>query len=729
MSKHCFFANHKMYRLFIVAIGLFSAVSAGAQNYYFTYHEGGNPQTSQGLVPNLQSDDAGETSGWDLLMSTSTSHSYSSTVILPFPFQFANSSAPAIKVASSGYITFDTMVTGIPVQGPLLLPSTQLPDKSVVIWGLSNHGANDQILTRTFGSAPNRQFWVKFSSMSTPGDTSGTFGYFSIVLEESSNRIYIVEMHQGFVLDNPVAPRLNPGIQINSTTSAAIDNQTNKTYFNELSKRPTDNAYYEFKYGNQLVFDLETEITDVPASIVQSTQGSLQFRVYNNGSLKADSTIVYFSVNGSGPVSKKYQTGNSLLPSRTGYLEDVFTITPADPPGTLYNIRIWVEMANLTPEINRSNDTASVNFVVSAGTSAVKNVLVESGTACWCSECPVANLVLDAAAAKHPDTIIIVRHHSLDDMEGNGDSLNSAYLDRLPGNMVNRSSFLNGSRDVPADSILALAESEIGSYTPVLVSVSNLSLNETTREFKFRIKATLTDHYYGPLSIGGMVTEDKVRGVGVGFNQAIDRKYTTDPSNWYYNFSTPIIGYYHNRVVWNLPGGVMGIPVAGGKLIWNPGDTFSQEFTWTYPALLKTVTISQSPYLPTGTVYSYGKPADMGAVGFVSAGSGADFQILNSDYTSLWDTVLSMESVQGAATLVLYPNPSAGLLHLKATRDNYVIRIYTVSGALIFETKQVISRAPLVIDMNELGAENGLYLIEMVNSHGQRLTDRFILNR
>ncbi|MBL0071768.1 MAG: hypothetical protein IPP34_08130 [Bacteroidetes bacterium] len=73
-----------------------------------------------------------------------------------------------------------------------LLPSALIPDNSVCVWGLQATGANDNIVVKTFGTAPNRQYWIFFTSYSIPGNTAG-WTYWSIVLEETSNKIYLVD--------------------------------------------------------------------------------------------------------------------------------------------------------------------------------------------------------------------------------------------------------------------------------------------------------------------------------------------------------------------------------------------------------------------------------------------------------------------------------------------------------------------------------------------------------
>ena len=67
--------------------------------------------------------------------------------------------------------------------------SISIPNNSIVIWGIEGTGSSDEIVTKTFGTSGSQQHWVFFSSY-TGG---GSWSYWSIVLEEGSDKIYIVD--------------------------------------------------------------------------------------------------------------------------------------------------------------------------------------------------------------------------------------------------------------------------------------------------------------------------------------------------------------------------------------------------------------------------------------------------------------------------------------------------------------------------------------------------------
>jgi|GEM_PF-4142553 len=119
-------------------------------------------------------------------------------------------------ISHNGVLTFSSP-TGLPGANTNL-PSTTLPDKSIcAFWdhqgSESTYGGYGQgeVLTVVFGTQPNRQYWISFKSWPL-GNTIENM--FSIVLEETSNNIYIVDQFDFSNYDNLTA---TVGIQNNQT--------------------------------------------------------------------------------------------------------------------------------------------------------------------------------------------------------------------------------------------------------------------------------------------------------------------------------------------------------------------------------------------------------------------------------------------------------------------------------------------------------------------------------
>ena len=82
-----------------------------------------------------------------------------------------------------------------------------------MVWGLQGTGSNDNIVTKTFGTAGGRQHWVFFSSY-----TAGSWSYWSIVMEEGTDNIYIVDQRHSTAAN----PQITAGIQIDGSTATMV---------------------------------------------------------------------------------------------------------------------------------------------------------------------------------------------------------------------------------------------------------------------------------------------------------------------------------------------------------------------------------------------------------------------------------------------------------------------------------------------------------------------------
>ena len=109
-----------------------------------------------------------------------------------FEFEFYGQPVTDIMVSDNGVLTFDTTAVGLPGDNGTL-PDPGLPADSVLfLWDnvyFNRLTSSNWIYTKSFGTAPNRQVWIKFYRWSL-----GTHRYtwFSYVLEETTNYMYTV---------------------------------------------------------------------------------------------------------------------------------------------------------------------------------------------------------------------------------------------------------------------------------------------------------------------------------------------------------------------------------------------------------------------------------------------------------------------------------------------------------------------------------------------------------
>ncbi|MBS3914109.1 MAG: T9SS type A sorting domain-containing protein [Bacteroidetes bacterium] len=696
--------------IFILGFSSFSAL--WSQGYYPEKYTNGNPKSIwTGKALNLENDAADDkTSNWQLVLDPMKSDTWSKTQLMSINFSFDGNPVVAFKASNTGIITFDTTVTSNPLKGFHVLPQNAIPNKSSVILGLHGIGDNDKVVCKVFGPAPYRQLWIKFLSFSPATDSLGASNLTTaVVFEETSNRIFLVLMNENHLSGASNLYKLNPGIQTDKFVASPLNNNGNSYGF-PVSSKADDNYYYEFNYGFQNVLDLELGIAETKSNIKAGTNADVTYYLANNSGVSVDSTVLYYQFDG-GSVSSEKIKFNWLAGRENIYTGKINGITINGPAGATHELVMWINKANNITETITNNDTQKIVFLAVNGTQSTGQVLMESATAAWCGVCPGNNLKMDRWKEKYGDTIILVQHHQLDEMAGNNDALFDAYFDNTPGTLINRSAMPN--LDSAAKN-LDKAIHEIR-MAPATVNVQNMSLNESTGELKYSVLVKFEDYFQGTLNVGGLVLEDNVRGSGAGFNQTINDTLTNDTKDWFYRFSNPINGYYHQHVAWHIHGGARGQELAYKS--YAPGDTVLLDFFYTIPQLLKPAVILASPYLPVGDIISSGKPADIQAVGFATYTESGKEYFINAGLTPLWNTNLSVGNKQ-IANWNLYPNPASDHIVLQAVNQMQRLEIVDMAGNKLFVANADYQNIPEVISLGDCLKTAGIYFVRVTDSFG-----------
>jgi Secretion system C-terminal sorting domain len=204
--------------------------------------------------------------GWKQIhVGSNNTPTWSPTQSIPFAFTFNGKNVANFKVSSSGVLTFDANSTkAAPAYTPETLPNAALPDSSVCAWGLSGIGSNDLILSKTFGKAPNRQFWIQFNSYGygTVASDGSNFTYWGIVLEETTNTIYVVDQRTGGYAK---ADLLTVGVQVDNKTAVMVAGSPALGSLTTTDATSSDNAYYAFRFGAQPAYNMSA--TDISTPI------------------------------------------------------------------------------------------------------------------------------------------------------------------------------------------------------------------------------------------------------------------------------------------------------------------------------------------------------------------------------------------------------------------------------------------------------------------------------
>lgn len=348
---------------------------------------------------------------WVSFCNPSSTPVWSTNQTIPFAFNFNGSAETQFKVSNSGVLTFDVATAvAAPSFTTAALPSASIPDKSVCAWGVRGTGTNDYICKKTIGVAPYRQHWIFFTSYSTA--TANDYVYYSIVLEETTNNIYIVDQRSYSAVAN-----LALGVQINSTTAIGV-NGGNNNYTSVAGTDPLadDNGYYEFIYGARPAEDMAA-ISEPNATYVILSQAPFGIQTYfrSFGSANVTSYDMNYSVNNGTPVTGSIGSVNIATQAGSTATHPT-TWTPA-AAGT-YNFKVWASNINGNADAYNFNDTLGFQVVV-VDTLVPRTTLLEVFTSSTCVPCVAGNANMDNNVVPNISNYTIIKYQQ--DFPGTGD--------------------------------------------------------------------------------------------------------------------------------------------------------------------------------------------------------------------------------------------------------------------------------------------------------------------
>lgn len=232
----------------------------------------------------------GMVAGWDSILGPGlTTPVWSSSQFVPFVFNFNGAPVNSFKVSSTGVLTFDVAsLMAAPSAIPETLPSANIPNKSICMWGLQTSGTNDMVHVKTFGSAPNRQHWIHYSSCA-----NGTiaWSYYSIVLEETTNKIYIVDQR-----NTTGVGALTLGVQVNASTATMVSGSPAVSAIATTDFTSVDDYTYTF---NLSLANTATNIVDLSFDVFPNPAKGI---IHAQIELKNKEEISYLLFNSIGQV-------------------------------------------------------------------------------------------------------------------------------------------------------------------------------------------------------------------------------------------------------------------------------------------------------------------------------------------------------------------------------------------------------------------------------------------
>lgn len=370
------------------------------------------PNPNAGQNPEGLNNDTEQPSqaGWASILGTSATPTWSPATNIPFAFQFNGAAVTQFKASSTGVLTFDVTTTvAVPTTTNAALPSALIPDKSVVIWGLSGTGANDAIVTKTFGTAPNRQFWIQYNSYSYPTNATA-WCYWSIVLEEGTNNIHIVD-HRTASNSGPVPIAITAGLQIDATTAYMVAGSPalNTTTSTTSADDPSDNSYYTFIPGTQPSTDIKAISSNAANYYATGANVPIDLVIRNYGTSPITSYTIKYQEGANPPVSQTISAVN--IPS-LGFNTTTFTTQYNVTTVANHTIKVWAELSG---DVNNANDTVETS-IYGAGFIPKRVVTMEEPTGTWCGWCVRGVVYMDSIHVAHPNDVAAISVHNADPM-------------------------------------------------------------------------------------------------------------------------------------------------------------------------------------------------------------------------------------------------------------------------------------------------------------------------
>ncbi len=488
----------KIMQLTLLTAMIFVGQLAFGQYYYLT----GSGDTPGGLNQDpAYPVGGGQVVGWTSILGPSvTTPSWSATQTIPFAFDFNGAPVTSYKVSSTGVLTFTTGAAAVPGATPAALPSASIPDNSVCVWGLEASGTNDNVSTKTFGSAGSQQHWVHFSSC-----TNGTiaWSYWSIVLEEGTNNIYIVDQR-----NTTGTGALSVGIQIDGTTAYSDPSSPSVGVTAGSDFNSVDDFYYTFIQGTQEQNEVALVSFDIlPYIGIGNT--NITGTIQNLGSDPITTLTVTWD-DGTGPYTDNI-TGLNIASNATYSFTSPTQLTSA--AGQSYAIDLSVSIvgdADLT-----NNDISKTT--VSLTSIPAKYVVGEEKTGTWCGWCPRGAVGM-ANMESVPEFIGIAIHNGSNDpmvVSSYDGSIGTYIPGGYPGGGVDR--VISGNPS--AQNFLAMHNQRVSDIVPCDVKNISAVYSSTTNDITVSAETEWYGSIDGNYRLSMVLVEDDVVGTGTGWPQ------------------------------------------------------------------------------------------------------------------------------------------------------------------------------------------------------------------
>jgi len=322
---------------------------------------------------------------------------FSAVQTLPFSWNFFGKPVTQYMVSDNGFITFNTAET-INTGSAMTLPNANAPKSSIFAFWYdfklaSGAGVPDQVVSFTYGTAPNRVHVIQWLSVT---NLAASYG---------SAAIMIYEGKHFDVLLNQVGSAITGTIGANNEDgTVGYSVPGSPTY--AWSTPSADDAYadmfvFKFKPAPQPENDIEVTSLNLPKFEKKNENISIKGRITNYGAQSLSSFRLHYAINGD--VKSMLLSGLNVAGSGAGTYDFTHNIPfSTNTPGD-YNIDVWASNPNAGADGDSTNNNAR-GMVTVVSSTVPRMALHEIFTSSTCGPCRPGNenlkVVLDQNKAK-----------------------------------------------------------------------------------------------------------------------------------------------------------------------------------------------------------------------------------------------------------------------------------------------------------------------------------------
>ncbi|MCC6815264.1 MAG: hypothetical protein IT267_02510 [Saprospiraceae bacterium] len=399
---------------YLLAMIFSITVTLGSGQYWYIPNEAANRNPGDLNSDAERPSGGGLPGGWTTILAANVNPGWSANRTIPFAFKFNDQTVTSFKISNTGILTFDVNAATVPSADRVILPDASIPNNSICLLGLAGIGANDIIISKTFGAAPNRQLWIQFNSFGygTVVSDNTNYCYWSIVLEETSNRIHIVDQRTGGYASTKL---VSIGIQIDPSNATNISGSPDILSKAGTSDGPIDNVFYTFVQGTQGKYDVTvTDITTSPYQVSGNVVVSAIFR--NLGTIPINSLRMNYTGDN---VAASGDEISGLNISTFGY-DTISHIVPWNILSGTHNLEVFADQLNVSNPDEYPTDDRKKKKIFAMEKLEPRIPLFEVFSSSSCPPCKPANeKYLSIIENKSPDEFVSIKYQQ--NFPGNGD--------------------------------------------------------------------------------------------------------------------------------------------------------------------------------------------------------------------------------------------------------------------------------------------------------------------